>query len=82
LEGKGIPLLARRLREVLNGTASVSARAGVNEHDGDQPSPSAEEPAVAQEAPAESAAKEAGGRRRRPPLPARRRAGTAAAAEK
>ena len=35
LEGKGIPLLARRLREKLLNTTSASARPGVSERDGD-----------------------------------------------
>jgi hypothetical protein len=79
LEGKGIPLVARRLREMLNDTVSVSARVGVNEHDGDLPSPStAGEESPTASAPEEGAAKEAGGRRRRSPLPSRRRSSGAA----
>jgi hypothetical protein len=88
LDGKGVPLLARRLREVLHNKASVSARPGVNEHDGHLPSAAAEE-AITNAGSAKSTVRgaEAGmepipeeegstGRRRRMPVVRRRKTTT------
>jgi hypothetical protein len=81
-----VPLLARRLREVLHNKASVSARPGVNEHDGHLPSAAAEEEAITNAGSAKSTVRgaEAGmeplpeeegstGRRRRMPVVRRRK---------
>jgi hypothetical protein len=82
-----VPLLARRLREVLHNKASVSARPGVNEHDGHLPSAAAEEAITnagsakstvrGAEAGVEPSAEEVStGRRRRMPVVRRRKTTT------
>ena len=74
LEGKGIPLLARRLREKLLNTTSASARPGVSERDGD-----VQEGASLPDATAEGDSGHGtgtGGRRRRAPPLRRRRTPT------
>ena len=73
LEGKGIPLLARRLREKLLNTTSASARPGVSERDGDvQEGASLPDADATAEGDSGHGTGTGGRRRRAPPLRRRR----------